>query len=153
MCSVYESKARDYLEQHISSNRKSSKEEAEGVEPLLVLHARESMDYKLLIGVLNTKTSLHYSGCGYTSGFVSQEFQEPKIVPMDIKERAETQGDKPEGVSPKGTHVDPLPSGEGLKYVGEMSSAEITEELEKGTLAAAKAPSLVSGYTGTKECT
>ena len=54
-------------------------------------------------------------------------------------------GDEPEGVSPKGTHVGPEPSGKGLKFVGETSSAVLTGEQEEGPLAAAQAPPPVKG--------
>ena len=64
---------------------------------------------------------------------------------MDTEGHAETEGDEPEGVSPKGTHVDPKPSGKGLKFVGETSLAVLTGEQEEGTLAAAQAPPPVPG--------
>ena len=73
MCLMYESKTKDFLELQISSARTGTKEEAEGIEPELVLHAREPYNYDLLIGVLNTKTSIHYSGCGCSSDSVSSE--------------------------------------------------------------------------------
>ena len=72
---------------------------------------------------------------------------EPKL-----EDNAETEDDKPLDVSSKGTDLDPLSIGGGLKSVDEMSSAVITEETENGILAAAKAPTPVSGYTGTKDC-
>ena len=105
MCTVYSAEVKDYLEERISSysQRQRTLEEAEGVEPLLVLHAREPRDYDQLISVLNTNASLCYAGCGCPSGSVSPEFQEPKVVPMDTEEHAETEGDESEGVSSKDT--------------------------------------------------
>ena len=47
---------------------------------------------------------------------------------MDTEEHVETEGDESEGVSSKGTHVDPEPAGKGLKFVGETPSAMITGE-------------------------
>ena len=42
MCLVYESKTKDFLELRISLARTGTKEEAEGVDPELVLHATTS---------------------------------------------------------------------------------------------------------------
>ena len=72
-------------------------------------------------------------------------------APIDTKDNAETTGDESRDVSSKGTDLDPLSTSGGLKSGDEMSPAVITEETKNGVLAAAKAPTPVSGYTGTKE--
>ena len=71
---MYKGELEEFLEKRISS-AKAGNIEVDFVE--LELHAPEQINYGLLIGCLDTKTSICFAGCGCSSGSVPSGNQDP----------------------------------------------------------------------------
>ena len=111
MCSVYTGELRGFIEERLAAKAGGADEDMEE----LVIHAPDPIDYELLIGSLNTKSSICSSGCSCSSGSVPSKVQETKDAFMETEDSAETQDNKSERMLSGVTVLTPLPNSDGEK--------------------------------------